>query len=207
MCDLNIPVEKTDSWDRYFYGICRAVSANTKCFSRCIGAILVRDKSMFSSGYNGPPRGVPPCDQRWYRDSTLFDELQKRIDDPKWLRDFAPTTEKQFRTHMTVLEFYKGKCPRKILNMASGEGIEWCPAGHAEENAILNAARMGIETKGSAMYMTCGIPCVKCMVKIINAGVEELIVTSFNTYDVSTDYLVETGGIKIRLYDFLKEKA
>jgi dCMP deaminase len=99
-----------------------------------------------------------------------------------------------------------GKCPRRVLGMKSGEGIEWCPAGHGEENAILNAARMGVCTKDTSMYMTCGIPCSKCLVKIINAGVSELVVTSFNIYDVTSEYLVENSSLKIRLFDFLKKK-
>lgn len=192
---LEIPV--ADTWDEYFYNICQAVSGNSKCFSRKIGAVLVRDKSIISTGYNGPPRGVPPCDQRWYSDMRLFEAWEDSLPDKKLVRDSDPNGE-HFRAMV------KGQCPRRILNIPSGEGISWCPAGHAEENSILNAARMGIETKDSAMYMTCGIPCAKCLVKIINAGVKELIVTSFNTYDTSTDYLLSTSDIKIRVYGFLK---
>lgn len=197
MCDLDKLIEPVGSWDEYFYGICRAVAANSKCFSRRIGAILVRDKSVFSTGYNGPPRGVPPCDKRWFNDANLLEAYWDRHTDPRLVKEADPDGS-YFRG------LIKGQCPRRVLNMPSGEGIEWCPAGHAEENAILNAARMGIETKGSAMYMTCGVPCAKCLVKIINAGVEELIVTSFKTYDQSTDFLLNTSDIKIRIFDFLK---
>lgn len=48
-------------WDNYFMGIARAVGNNSKCLSRKIGAILVLDKSIISTGYNGPPRGIPHC--------------------------------------------------------------------------------------------------------------------------------------------------
>jgi len=184
------------SWDEYFHGICEAVAKNSKCYSRQIGAILVRDKSVFSTGYNGPPRGVPPCDQRWFEDANLFEAYWDSLPDADLVRKSDPDG-KLFNSRI------KDRCPRRLLNLASGEGIEWCPAGHAEENAILNAARMGIETRGSAMYMTCGVPCAKCLVKIINAGVEELIVTSFTIYDKTTDYLLKTSGIKVRLFDFI----
>ena len=50
-----------DRWDLYFHGICKAVSSKSPCLSRKIGAILVRDKSIVSTGYNGPPRGYPHC--------------------------------------------------------------------------------------------------------------------------------------------------
>ena len=41
---------------------------------------------------------------------------------------------------------------------------------HAERNSIYNAARIGVSTKGSKMYMTCGVPCADCARAIINAG-------------------------------------
>ena len=46
---------------------------------------------------------------------------------------------------------------------------------HAETNAILNAALNGTKTKGSVMYMTCGIPCADCARNIISVGVKEII--------------------------------
>lgn len=49
------------TWDKYFLSLCDAVASNCKCFSRQIGALLVRDKSIISTGYNGPPRGVDHC--------------------------------------------------------------------------------------------------------------------------------------------------
>lgn len=48
-------------WDRYFSQICVAVSSKSPCLSRKIGAILVRDKSIISTGFNGPARGYPHC--------------------------------------------------------------------------------------------------------------------------------------------------
>jgi intein/homing endonuclease len=51
----------------------------------------------------------------------------------------------------------------------------------------------------------CGVPCSKCFVKIINAGIEELIVTSFKTYDLSTQYLWDQSDVKVRLFDFIKK--
>jgi len=48
-------------WDSYFLSICQAVGSNSKCLSRRIGSILVKDKVVICTGYNGPPRGVPHC--------------------------------------------------------------------------------------------------------------------------------------------------
>ena len=42
---------------------------------------------------------------------------------------------------------------------------------HAERNAIYNAARIGVSTKGCTMYLTCGMVCADCARAIINAGI------------------------------------
>ena len=47
---------------------------------------------------------------------------------------------------------------------------------HAERNAIYNAARIGVSTKGCTMYLTCGIPCADCARGIINAGIVRIFV-------------------------------
>ena len=47
---------------------------------------------------------------------------------------------------------------------------------HAERNAIYNAARIGVSTKGCTMYMTCGIPCADCARAIINSGIEKIVI-------------------------------
>ena len=45
---------------------------------------------------------------------------------------------------------------------------------HAERNAIYNAARIGVSTKGTTMYLSCGIPCADCTRGIINAGIARI---------------------------------
>jgi dCMP deaminase len=42
---------------------------------------------------------------------------------------------------------------------------------HAEQNAIINAARIGVSTNNCTMYLTCGLPCADCTKAIINAGI------------------------------------
>lgn len=46
---------------------------------------------------------------------------------------------------------------------------------HAERNAIYNAARIGVSTKGTTMFLTCGIPCADCARGIINAGIRTIV--------------------------------
>lgn len=174
----------TRSWDEYYYNVTVQVARNSKCLSRKIGAILVKDKTIISTGYNGPPRGIPRCDLRWAIDEDFINKYK-----PVWAE--------------SADDLVSGKCPRHTLGAKSGELTEICPAAHAEENAILSCAREGISTKGAIMYMTCSIPCFRCMIKIINAGISELVMTGTDVYDDNTMYLLSNSDVKVRLYDFI----
>ncbi|RLD64790.1 MAG: hypothetical protein DRI84_08165 [Bacteroidetes bacterium] len=171
--------DPSGSWDEYYYNVAVQAARNSKCLSRKIGAILVKDKAIISTGYNGPPRGIPTCDNRWYIDEQFNDKYG-----PKGRDETCDI------------------CPRYVLGAKSGELTEICVAAHAEENAVLACAREGISTKGAIMYMTCSIPCFRCMIKIINAGISELIMTGTKTYDYNTMYLLSNSDVKVRLYDF-----
>jgi dCMP deaminase len=48
-------------WDPYFLDIARAVAARADCTRRQVGAVLVRDHRIVSTGYNGAPAGQPGC--------------------------------------------------------------------------------------------------------------------------------------------------
>lgn len=168
------------TWDPYFYDISVSVSKNTKCLSRKIGAILVRDKSVISTGYNGPPRGIPHCSERYVVDGVLRNKLREKGLDPD--------------------KVDRSICPRRHLGFKSGEGLEFDVAGHGEENCITNAARHGIETRGTIMYLSCSIPCHRCFANIINAGVVEIVCTGLKTYDYLSNYLMEHTDVKIRTY-------
>jgi dCMP deaminase len=51
------------SWDEYFMQITQLVASRATCLRRKVGAILVRDKRILTTGYNGPPAGLPHCDE------------------------------------------------------------------------------------------------------------------------------------------------
>ena len=181
-------------WDEWYYELCTVVGKKSQCLSRKIGAILVKDKAVVSQGYNGPPRGVQTCDQRW-------------LNDPE-MRKAAGVKEEENKLFYRYQKEFEGKCPRYVeaFGFKSGEGLEWCVAGHAERNALINAARAGIATKGLKMYMDCGMPCTPCMVEIINAGIEEIIITKDTFYDQSAQYVLEQSDLTWRIYDHLKGK-
>ncbi len=159
-------------WDEYFYNMCKVVASKSPCLSRKIGAILVRNKSIISTGYNGPPRGVPHC-KPFYR---AFNG--------KEIINITNT------------------CPRRSKGYKSGEGLEECPAQHAEENAITNAARNGVSTLGCSLYLNTIIPCKNCFGTLINAGIDEIVVEKLEFYDNYTEVLFKNSNISIREFDF-----
>lgn len=54
-------MEPRPSWEQYFMDIARLVSSRSTCIRRQVGAVLVRDKHVIATGYNGAPRGVSHC--------------------------------------------------------------------------------------------------------------------------------------------------
>ncbi|MFC1851390.1 cytidine/deoxycytidylate deaminase family protein [candidate division CSSED10-310 bacterium] len=51
------------SWAEYFMNIARQVATRSTCDRKHVGAVIVRDKMILSTGYNGSIRGMPHCDQ------------------------------------------------------------------------------------------------------------------------------------------------
>jgi len=50
-------------WDTYFMDIAEVVSSRSTCDRKHVGALLVRDRMILSTGYNGSIRGMPHCDE------------------------------------------------------------------------------------------------------------------------------------------------
>ena len=53
--------DERPGWDRYFMDIARTVSERSNCCRRHVAAVLVRDKRIIATGYNGTPRGIRNC--------------------------------------------------------------------------------------------------------------------------------------------------
>ncbi len=51
------------SWDEYFMSIARQVATRSNCIKRKVAAVIVRDKRIISTGYNGTPRGTKNCNE------------------------------------------------------------------------------------------------------------------------------------------------
>ncbi|MFO1463517.1 MAG: deaminase [bacterium] len=51
------------SWDAYFMGIAQVVALRSNCLKRKVAAVIVRDRRIISTGYNGTPRGITNCNE------------------------------------------------------------------------------------------------------------------------------------------------
>lgn len=145
------------SWDQYFMDITRLVATRSTCMRRQVGAILVKDRNILATGYNGVPSGISHCD--------------------------------------TV------GCLRERLKVPSGERHELCRGLHAEQNAIIQAARHGINIDNSTLYCTT-MPCIICTKMLINAGISTIIYAEGYADDLAREMLAETG---IEISQFIPE--
>ena len=175
--------------DKYWLDICNSIASNSKCLSRKLGAVIVKnDRFIVSTGYNGPPSKCLHCDNEAYR-KYLFDLMLKDK-----LFDYLPS------------DIDNKRCPRQAAGFIprASSGIEYCQASHAERNAIAIAAKLGHSTDGCSMYMNGPTPCFECAKSVINAGIKEIIVTKLEDYEkigITGRRLLEQAGVKIRKYN------
>ena len=122
---------------------------------RSIGAVIVKDKRIMTTGYNGAPAGLKTCKER-------------------------------------------GECMRRRMNIPSGTRAELCYAIHAEQNAIIQAAKLGISIDGATLYCT-HQPCSVCAKMIINAGIRRVIYQEGYPDPFSLEIFAE-AGVKLEQY-------
>jgi len=127
MTHLEHPRPQTND---YFMGIALAVRRRADCTGNRVGAVIVKDRHIVSTGYNGTPAGMPNCSE--------------------------------------------GGCHRCAHReqFASGTGYDLCICVHAEQNALLAAARFGIAVEGSTMYTTMR-PCFGCTKELLQGRFAE----------------------------------
>ncbi len=93
--------------------------------------------------------------------------------------------------------FERGYCIRRMNNVPSGQRYELCASVHAEQNAIINAARTGAKILGGTVYLYSeknylglvepidAFPCFICKKLLVNAGIERVVCSQKNgTYKV-----------------------
>jgi len=133
------------------------VKKRADCIRGINGAIIVQDKRIMATGYNGTPHKIADCSQGGCV------RCQKRD---------------------------KGEIKR-------GEFEESCVCIHAEQNAIIQAAYLGVSTKGATLFSTSN-PCSTCAKMIINAGIIR-VVCRLEHHDLGGMELMKKAGVEVEI--------
>lgn len=86
----------------------------------------------------------------------------------------------------------RGECMRKVMGIPSGTRHEFCYAVHAEQNAIIQAAKIGVSVEGAVMYCT-HQPCTICAKMIINSGIKRVVYQQGYPDEFSKSLFKEAG--------------
>lgn len=85
------------------------------------------------------------------------------------------------------------------MGIESGTRHELCYAIHAEQNAIIQAARLGVEIQGATLYCT-HQPCVICAKMIVNAGIVRVVYEE-GYPDAFSLAILQEGGVGLEKYE------
>ncbi|PIZ00766.1 cytidine deaminase [bacterium (Candidatus Howlettbacteria) CG_4_10_14_0_8_um_filter_40_9] len=61
---LKMSKNSRPDWDSFYLSMCYLISVRSSCRDRQIGAVIVKDKTIIATGFNGAPRGVSDCMER-----------------------------------------------------------------------------------------------------------------------------------------------
>lgn len=147
-----------DKWDVRFMDMAFVVAGWSSCYqdTRQVGAVIVKDKRILTTGYNGASSGITSCKER-------------------------------------------GECLRKRLAIPSGTRHEVCYAVHAEQNAIIQAAKIGVSVQDATIYVT-HQPCSICTKMIINSGIRRVVFKEGYPDDFSVRLFAD-AGVELIKYD------
>lgn len=156
-------------WDQYFLGIAQAVSARADCTRRKVGAVIVKDRRIVSTGYNGAASGEGSC---------LAGDCPRGRHYPVDAV-FYVTVNAQGMTmpikggNECACGSNEWPCPEAVEPGSSYDtGAGSCIAIHSELNALLFSDRDKCE--GATIYVTAE-PCDGCMRAIKGAGIARAV--------------------------------
>lgn len=131
--------------DRYYMDIAFSVRKGADCLGSQVGAVIVFENRVISTGYNGTPDGFPNC-----RDGGCV-----RCRDSQLIKD-GKASEASDPAH------------------TSGNALDRCICVHAEQNSLITAARFGIRVDDATLYTTMS-PCFGCLKEAVQAGVKRVV--------------------------------
>ena len=136
------------SHDGYYMSLAKQVETGANCKGSQVGAVVVLDNRVVSTGYNGTPDQFTNC----------LDGGCVRCKDSQ-LSKQGRSDEMSDRSH------------------TSGKALDVCICVHAEQNAFLSAARTGVVLAGGLLYTTLS-PCFSCLKESLQIGIKRIVYLS-----------------------------
>ena len=179
----------SDKFIKKYMRIAKVVGEDQNpCYSRQIGTVIVDPirNAIIGTGYNGPPKGTPHCDNPVYLQDIVWPQLTM--------------TERAMTNCNDAQEFkkmwgYTHTCPRRIIGANSGERLELSSCEHSERNSIYNATG---DTNNCYMFAFCLLPCWDCTKAIINAGISKVYcLKEEKDYSFGARWLFEQSKVEI----------
>lgn len=168
---------------------------NSGCLSRHVGAVVVnKDGLVLGVGWNDPPLGQVPCSLRTRKE--LITALN-------------PEAFSEYERSSTFLEHIRANncsdrpyCFKDEYGQLTGKNhAEFTRALHAEENALLQATRHGIEALIGATLFTTDSPCTLCAKKAYQLGVKRIVYIE-EYPSIAMDQTLLIGNKQIKLAQF-----
>jgi len=153
-------INSRPTWDEYFMEIAVLAAKRSSCLrpGAKVGAVLVLDRQIIATGYNGAPAGTLTCLE-------------------------------------TGCKMIGGHCLRTV---------------HAEMNALAQAAKRGVSTKGAVLYCT-HKPCIHCSKVLINAGIVTIFyLDAYRAEDEESrfaDELLAQAGVTVQHLELEKDPS
>ena len=151
-------------------------SCSSSCSKRRVGAVITTySDDLISSGFNEVPFGQQKCKEiggvnYCYKDDELKKVLREKIKQcPRCGKKIPPEVDSKFPY---VCEGCELELPNGLI---PGKSLDICVALHAEEDAILQAAKMGGYSLDQCVIYTTTFPCNLCSKQIIDVGIKKVI--------------------------------
>jgi deoxycytidylate deaminase len=196
-----------DGFIRSYMKMAKFISSNKiSCLSRGIGTVIVHptENRTLGTGYNGPPRETPRCDDYNYLKNIVFPQLTKQEKDYVIANSDVEIIPDLTGAHKEEDEMFAtrhekcGTCPRRLIGAQSGQRLELCSCAHSEQNAIINA---GQSVAGAYLFCWCSPPCFDiCAKAIVNANIARVycLKSADSLYNENkTRWLFATAGVEL----------
>lgn len=167
-----IDAEKQLLWDCRYLLIARLFASCSYALRLKVGVVLVKDRRIISTGYNGTaPGDRNVCEQAVKPDGIADDRFNSMVDE-------------EVRAHLLELNQHAGYNLRTLPTVI-----------HAEANAILKVAESHETSQGSTLYITHN-PCFECSKMILGAGIVRVVYE--NRYRAAQGVaFLRSNGIKV----------